>query len=235
MKKALELAAGLDGSTTATYASQLLSSAVKAELKDSPILYEKWLQLEKQAMKNESWDEVVSPMAIPMDEQQVVAQSTTKGWFISGDNPDGYMVGTDKAVLHNKLASGFIRSKRDGTKGFGTLMQQTGIRKYAGSKLVLTAYIKAKNVKGWSGLWARLDDTDSQVLWFDNMQNRPIKGTTDWKKYDIKFDVPQNSATLSFGVLLAGPGTVWINNAALYRRLGNKKAPLGDLGLTLTF
>jgi len=52
MKKALELAAGLDGSTTATYASQLLSSAIKAELKDSPVLYDKWLQLEKEAMQH---------------------------------------------------------------------------------------------------------------------------------------------------------------------------------------
>lgn len=49
MKKALELAAGLEGSTTASYASQLLSSAIRADLKDSPVLYDKWLQLEKEA------------------------------------------------------------------------------------------------------------------------------------------------------------------------------------------
>lgn len=235
MKKALELVAGLDGSTTATYASQLLSSAIKSELKDSPVLYDKWLQLEKQAMKNESWDEIVSPMIIPVDEQQLVSQHAIKGWFLSGDNPDGYMVGTDKAVLYGKTASGFIRSKQDETKGFGTLMQQTDITKYIGQKIALTARIKTKDVKNWVGLWARLDDKDLNVLWFDNMQNRPIKGTSDWKRYEVKFDIPKDSSTLSFGVLLVGSGSVWINNVELNDLIDNKKKELKDLQISLDF
>lgn len=235
MRKALELAAGLDGSTTATYASQLLTAAVKAELKDSPVLYEKWLQLEKLAMKSKSWDKIESPMIIPVDENQLVGQSKIKGWFISGDNPDGYMVGTDKSVLHDKVASGFIRSKRAETKGFGTLMQQADIRKCSGCTLKLTAHIKTKDVKGWSGLWARLDDKDSQVLWFDNMQNRPIKGTNDWEKYELEFEVPEQSTTLSLGVLLVGSGNVWINNVQLLEMIDNKKEKLKDLELALGF
>ena len=235
MRKALELAAGLDGSTTATYASQLLSSAIKSELKDSPVLYEKWLQLEKEAIEQESWDSVVSPMIIPVDDQQLVSQSSIKGWFLSGDNPDGYLIGTDKAVFHNESASGFIRSKRNEVKGFGTLMQQTDISKYVGGKLSISAYIKTKDVKGWVGLWARLDDEYSQVLWFDNMQGRPIKGSNDWKKYETKFEIPKESVTLSFGVLLVGSGNVWINDVELNELIDNKKKELKDLQVSLDF
>lgn len=235
MKKALELVAGLDGSTTATYASQLLSSAIKDDVKDNPVLYDKWLQLEKQAMKQESWDNIESPMIIPTNEEQLVAQSTQKGWFISGDNPDGYTIGQDKAVLRNKVASGYLRSKREDVKGFGTIMQQTDITKYVGKKLSLSAYIKNKDVKNWAGLWARLDDKDLLVLWFDNMQNRPIKGTTDWKKYDINFEVPKGSVTLSFGVLLVGSGNVWINDVNLSELKDKKKTPVEDLPITLDF
>lgn len=235
MKKALELAAGLDGSTTATYASQLLSSAVKAELKDSPVLYDKWLQLEKEAMEHESWDDVVSPMTIPVDEDQLVKQVSVKGWFLSGDNPDGYLVGTDKNVLHGKSASGFIRSKRGETKGFGTLMQQTDITKYIDNKLSLSAYIKTKDVKGWVGLWARIDDKNLEVLWFDNMQSKPIKGTSGWKKYETKFEIPKESVTLSFGILLVGPGNAWINNVELNELSDNKKKSLKDLKVELGF
>ncbi len=234
MRKALELAAGLDGSTTATYATQLLSSAVKAEIKDNPVLYEKWLQLEKQAMEHESWDDIVSPMIIP-NEEQLSAQSTQKGWFVSGDNPDGYSIGQDKTVRHNKVASGFIRSKRDDVKGFGTIMQQTNVTKYLGKKISLSAYIKNKDVKNWAGLWARLDDKDLQVLWFDNMQNRPIKGTTDWKKHDIDFEVPKESVTLSFGVLLVGSGSVWVNDVNLIELGDNKKTTIKDLSVSLDF
>jgi len=235
MKKALELAAGLDGSTTATYASQLLSSAIKAELKDSPVLYDKWLQLEKEAMEHESWDDIVSPMIIPFDEGQQVAQAAIKGWFLSGDNPDGYRVGADKEVVHNKAASGFIRSKRYETKGFGTLMQQIDITKYIGSQLSLSAYIKTKDVKGWAGLWARLDNKDLEVLWFDNMQSKPIKGSTDWKKYETKFDIPKESVTLSLGVLLVGSGNVWINNVELNELSDNERKELKDLQIALDF
>jgi hypothetical protein len=235
MKKALELAAGLDGNTTATYASQLLTAAIKDDIKDNPVLYDKWLQLEKQAMKQESWDEVESPMIIPAKEEQLLAQSTQKGWFISGDNPDGYSVGQDKAVRHKEIVSGFIRSKREDVKGFGTIMQQTGITKYAGKKLSLSAYIKNKDVKNWAGLWARLDDKDLQVLWFDNMQNRPIKGTTGWRKYAINFEIPKGSVTLSFGVLLVGSGNVWINDVGLVELEVNKKTPVEDLPITLDF
>jgi len=235
MRKALELAAGLDGSTTATYASQLLSSAIKSELKDSPVLYEKWLQLEKEAMKKESWDEIVSPMVIPVDEQQLVSQQTVKGWFLSGDNPDGYIIGTDKVTLHNKLPSGFIRSKRDETKGFGTIMQQTDITKHIDNKLSLSAYIKTRDVKNWAGLWARLDDKDLQVLWFDNMQNKPIKGTSGWKKYEVEFEVPKDSVTLSFGILLVGSGNVWINEVELLELTDKKSEKQSGLEVTLDF
>lgn len=234
MKKALELAAGLDGSTTATYASQLLSSAIKDDVKDNPVLYDKWLQLEKQAMKQESWNYVESPMIIP-NEEKLLAQSTQKGWFISGDNPDGYNIGQDKVVRHNKVVSGFIRSKREDVKGFGTIMQQTDITKYVGKKLQLSAYIKNKDVKNWAGLWARLDDKDLEVLWFDNMQNRPIKATSDWKQYDINFEISKGSVTLSFGVLLVGSGNVWINDVNLVELEVNKKTPVEDLPITLDF
>lgn len=55
----------------------------------------------------------MSPMIIPVDEGQLVTRSSIKGWFLSGDNPDDYLVGIDKEVLYNKSDSGFMRSKRD--------------------------------------------------------------------------------------------------------------------------
>ncbi len=50
---------------------------------------------------------------------------------------------------------------------------------------------------------------------FDNMQSRPIKGTVDWRKYEIVLDVPQQTAGIYFGVLLAGSGGVWLSNVQL--------------------
>jgi hypothetical protein len=58
-------------------------------------------------------------------------------------------------------------------------------------------------------------DKDAKQLAFDNMQGRPIKGTTDWAKYDVVLDVPQEATGVFFGVLLSGSGTVWLSNAKI--------------------
>ena len=233
MRKALELTAGLEGSTTATYATQLLSQAIKNEIKEDPIIFQKWIELEKEALRNESWDEVALPLTISPEDLQDT-QPSQKGWFLSGDSPNDYIVGKDMRVTYKSIASGYIKSKQNIVTGFGTIMQQTDIIDYIGKKLKFSAVIKTNKVKDWAGLWVRLDDSDMKLLWFDNMQNRPIRGTNDWEKFQIIFDVPNKSSTLNFGVLLVGPGSVWINDASLYELIGNKKKSI-NLDLSLSF
>jgi len=46
----------------------------------------------------------------------------------------------------------------------------------------------------------------------DNMQDRPIKGTTGWQRYEVVLDVPQDSTGISFGILLDGAGEVWLSS-----------------------
>jgi hypothetical protein len=58
----------------------------------------------------------------------------------------------------------------------------------------------------------RVDGERGQRLGLDNMQNRPIKRTTDWTKYEIVLEVPVNSIALTFGVVLAGKGEVWADD-----------------------
>jgi hypothetical protein len=84
---------------------------------------------------------------------------------------------------------------------------------FAGKRLRFTADVRAERVDEWAGLWMRVDGGNSRVLSFDNMQNRPIKGTSSWTSYSVVLDVPSDSASISFGILLAGTGTVWIDNA----------------------
>jgi hypothetical protein len=234
MRKALELAAGLEGSTTASFATQLLTQAIKDEIKDDPILSAKWIELEKQALTHKSWDKVITPVTIdPSD--LLYSQIVQKGWFLSGDNPDGYLVGKDKSVNYKSKASGYIRSKRDKVTGFGTIMQQTDITEYLGRKLEYSAVVRTNKVSDWAGLWVRLDDSNIKMLWFDNMQNRPITGTTDWKEFHIAFDVPKKSQILNFGILIVGSGCVWINNASLIELKGKKKNSITDLDVYLDF
>jgi len=93
-------------------------------------------------------------------------------------------------------------------------MQSIDARDYAGKRMRLSAWVKASDVKHWAGLWMRVDGTDAKAgsLAFDNMQNRPIKGTLDWARYDVVLDVARVARGISFGILLDGEGTVWMSD-----------------------
>jgi len=74
-------------------------------------------------------------------------------------------------------------------------------------------------------------DKGSEVVGFDNMQSRPLKGTADWQSFDVVLDVPKDATSISFGVLLTGSGSVWVSNAS-FETVGDDVAltdkPLGD-------
>lgn len=141
------------------------------------------------------------------------ADNIPDGWFKAGSDPDKYEMGLDDEVFNNGQNSAFIRSTANKIKGFGTLMQTCSANDYLGKKVKMTGYLKSENVEGWAGLWLRVDGTGrAESLSFDNMQDRPIKGTSDWTKCEIILNVPDNSSTLNFGALLSGTGKIWFDN-----------------------
>ncbi|MFT6165897.1 MAG: hypothetical protein ACJAV5_000754 [Vicingaceae bacterium] len=134
-----------------------------------------------------------------------------KGWFLSGSNPSEYEIGVEQSAERNGKVA-FLKSKTSKVKsGFGTIMQTFDADMYLDKKVKLTGFIKSNDVNGWAGMWMRVDDSKGSVS-FDNMQDRSIKGTTEWKKYEIVLSVPKNSKTINYGVLLSGGGEVWMDN-----------------------
>jgi hypothetical protein len=135
------------------------------------------------------------------------------GWFKAGSKPDSYEMGVDKNAGQDGKNAATIKSIDKKINGFGTLMQESKPDNYLGKRVKMTAFIKSENVKDWAGLWFRVDQAGSdQPLSFDNMENRAIKGTTDWTKYEIVLDVPANASMLAYGVLIDGTGQIWFDN-----------------------
>jgi hypothetical protein len=141
----------------------------------------------------------------------LVAQATLpRGWLLTGTKPSEYEVGVDVDQKYQGHATAFLKSKSLNADGFGTLMQSIKAEQYLGRKVRLSGLVKSEEVLGWAGLWMRVDKEKSPVA-FDNMENRAIKGTTGWQRYDVVLDVPTNATAISFGILLAGSGVVWLN------------------------
>lgn len=132
------------------------------------------------------------------------------GWFLAGSDPGAYQIERDVSVVRDGQASGRLASTGP-SRGFGTMMQSFDSEDYRGKRLKLSAWVKSKDVKDWAGVWMRVDGKEKSTLAFDNMQQRPIKGTKDWTRYDIVLDVADHASWISFGILVAGQGTVWMN------------------------
>ena len=47
------------------------------------------------------------------------------------------------------------------------------------------------------------------------MEDRSIRGTTDWTQYQVVLNVPKNAAMMKFGLLLFGTGQVWLDECVL--------------------
>jgi hypothetical protein len=85
---------------------------------------------------------------------------------------------------------------------------------YAGKRVKLMGSLKTQGVTDWSGLWMRVD-SGRNVLAFDNMANRPIKGDTDWTNHAVVLDVPSNATRIRLGFMLAGSGKAWMKDLRL--------------------
>lgn len=146
------------------------------------------------------------------EQEEDIMEEKIKGWFLSGGNPFLYEMGIDQKIVHQGKASGYLKSKTVQDSGeFATMMQEFRADRYKGKRVKLSGFIKTENVQSFCGLWMRVDSSLEDVLQFDNMSNRPIIGTNNWNQYSIVLDIPDNSATISFGVMLMGKGHVWMD------------------------
>lgn len=72
----------------------------------------------------------------------------------------------------------------------------------------LFAQVKVENVSDSARLWLRVDKP-SQMGWqSDDMEDRPLKGTSDWVTVVVTVDVPEDASSLFGGIALVGSGTI---------------------------
>lgn len=138
---------------------------------------------------------------------------TPESWHKAGSHPNDYDMGADVQIFKSGNKSATIASKKSNIKGFGTLMQTCNAKDYIGHKIKFSGFMKSENVDNWAGFWMRIDGEDKyKPMAFDNMKDRPIKGSTDWNFYEIILEVPKGSTTLNFGALLSGTGQIWFDD-----------------------
>lgn len=136
------------------------------------------------------------------------------GWHKNGAKPDFYAVGVDSTQTWGGMPSAYVESLAPTVeKGFGGMMQTTAAENYAGKRVRLSGWVKTQDAnEGGGHLWLRIDGQErGQMLGFDNMDNRPVKGTTDWQEASIVLEVPEGASSLNYGFFVSGGGKMWVS------------------------
>ncbi|MCC6694135.1 MAG: HEAT repeat domain-containing protein [Candidatus Hydrogenedentes bacterium] len=138
-----------------------------------------------------------------------------QGWLQAGTNHTDYSTGYALTVDGISGGAMFIRSTAPAPEGFSTVMREVPADPFRGRRVTLSGSIRSEDVAGWAGMWLRIDGPGGEALGFDNMQDRPIKGTNPAQPFTISLDVPAEAAQVAYGVLLTGAGVVWFNEPKL--------------------
>jgi hypothetical protein len=146
-----------------------------------------------------------------------VDETIPESWFKNGESPakDQCLAGID-SELEDTGSPNLTLKCTESVGGFVGIMQSFDADNYLGKRLRFSALVKSEGIEnGWGGLWMRIDDHGRRSSAFDNMQNRPIKGTTDWARYSVVLDVSDEASGIFFGTLMIGKGQLWIKDLKL--------------------
>ncbi len=157
------------------------------------------------------------------------------GWMKAGSFPSGYAVSIKTSGMYQNH-SGIVlrstetlpsvvrdeswrkhknridiqkRSKQTDSKPFVTLRQTILADKYRGHRVLFSGYLRVQNTAGKASLWMRVDGLYGRVMGFDNLfKKQALSGNSSWQKKTVVMDIPSEAASINFGILLSGAGTV---------------------------
>lgn len=134
-----------------------------------------------------------------------------RGWQMTGTRPDAYEIRCDE-VFFAECEVPILRTRafKSEPLGMGSLTHSESAEPWRGRRVQVKAELRAGSIDGWAGVWMRVDGKDEQVLSFDNMQDRALRGTTAFQWHTVILNIPMEAERISFGILLHGPGAVFI-------------------------
>lgn len=154
--------------------------------------------------------------------------SWVRGWELTGTRVDAYEIACDEVFTDCAIPLLRTRAFKSEPLGMGSLTHSESALTWRGRRVEVRAELRGGRIEGWAGLWMRVDGRDGTVMAFDNMQNRPLRGTTSFQWYSVVLDVPAEAERLTFGVLLHGPGAVFIREIA-FGEVEDEKTAVTDL------
>ena len=145
------------------------------------------------------------------------------GWGSGGYKSDAFEMTRDPAEKLDGKSVLVLRSKPNYSEGEANIGTSFSAEKYAGKRVRFSAWLRTADVSRFAGMWMRVNARPERPgeagkrLRFDNLARRKhgddsVKGSTNWTRYDIVLDVPQDAWDIGIGCYLVGPGAAWMGH-----------------------
>src|SRR6185295_2642202 len=146
---------------------------------------------------------------------------STENWIVAWRHFGGKFDGTSKAFRSERVNSQAPR--------FGTLLQAIAPGDLQGRRIRLRARVRFEiRGDGRFQLGLRVDRPNGQRGFLNNMADRPIVGTTDWRTVDLEGEVAPDAERIVVLAVLLGQGRVWLDEVSLTPLEGRTSTQLAN-------
>jgi serine/threonine protein kinase len=193
--------------------SKLIEQCTHPDPERRPTAYQALDALRSIAVPTES-PAVLAPMN--PDFRGSASRGYPPGWFDSRGFVDGVSTEYQSSVEISPTGKSCVRfeSRAAGDREFGSMMQRCQAGHLAGRRVRFEGRLRTEDIGRRAGLWLRADGA-AGALSFDNMRDRPVRGSTRWASYSIEVDLPPRTSWLNYGILFVGSGRLWCENLRL--------------------
>jgi hypothetical protein len=174
-----------------------------------------------------------SPRDLSFEETADASDGNSAWTFIQHAGEESFEFAIDKDVAKQGKKS--LRIRRTGNQPFGLASQKIRADRFLGKRVRFSGYVRLENVEPYgtgvlrtfsgAALMLRINGASGTILFLDDMRNRPLRGNSDWKQVSLEADVPLEAATIEFGPVLSGSGTVWFDAATLQEVVRDDREP----------
>lgn len=138
------------------------------------------------------------------------------GWKLLTSAPRWYQASRQFEGAKAGRGSGLVQGVQEASNSsYALLAQKISAADYRGRRVRLSAYLRSEEVRGRTGLWLRVDGPQGEVLFFDNMRDRPLVGDLEWSRFTLECEVAPEAVELHYGLLLQGSGRAQIDELKL--------------------
>lgn len=133
-------------------------------------------------------------------------------WSLPDSIYYGYAAASDRK--YRKHGSSSLRLEQvDTTKyTWARFSQELPDTLAAGHEIELSGWIRTEEVtEGFADLFLILPETADDDLLTDDTPGRGLRGTTEWRRMELRLQVPDSATGVRFGGLLKGGGRAWFD------------------------